>query len=52
MKTVAETGATLQVRPFVFDTASLRALIDRGIYWYVADAPRALRKDIEAALAK
>lgn len=52
VKTVVATGTTLQVRPFVFDTASLRALIDRGIYWYVADAPRALRKDIEAALAR
>lgn len=50
VRTVARSDTTLQVRPFIFDTASLRALIDRGIHWYVADAPRALRSDLDAAL--
>jgi len=33
-------GVDLQLRPFEFDAASLRPLIDAGIRWYVADAPR------------
>ncbi|MCF6285801.1 MAG: glycerophosphodiester phosphodiesterase family protein [Candidatus Hydrogenedentes bacterium] len=48
--TTREMGVTLQVRPFVFDSNSLRALIDAGIHWYVADAPKALRDSIESAL--
>lgn len=50
--TAQASGTTLQVRPFIFDTKSLRALIDMKIHWYVADAPGALRKSIEAALVK
>lgn len=42
-------GVTLQARPFVFDTPSFRALIDRGIHWYVADAPKKMRAAIVAA---
>jgi len=32
-------GVELMVRPFAFDAASVRALMDLGIHWYVADAP-------------
>ncbi|GMW01841.1 MAG: hypothetical protein AMXMBFR84_29780 [Candidatus Hydrogenedentota bacterium] len=32
-------GVAIQVRPFDFDTQSLRKLVGLGIHWYVADAP-------------
>ena len=28
------------MRPFAYDTASLRHLLDLGIHWYVTDAPK------------
>lgn len=33
-------GIDLQLRPFAFDAASLRHLVDLGVHWYVTDAPR------------
>jgi len=51
MASATAAGVVLQVRPFVFDPQSIRNLIDLGVHWYVADAPRALREAIEAALA-
>ncbi|MFP4499989.1 MAG: glycerophosphodiester phosphodiesterase [Candidatus Hydrogenedentota bacterium] len=42
-------GVALQVRPFAFDAASLRGLLDMGIRWYVADAPAAFHAALEAA---
>jgi glycerophosphoryl diester phosphodiesterase len=51
VKTATNAGVTLQVRPFVFDPPALRALIDLGIHWYVADAPAALRTALDKALA-
>lgn len=46
---LAEAGVVLQVRPFVFDPASLRGLLDAGIRWYVADAPEAFATALRAA---
>lgn len=46
-----DAGVALQVRPFLFDAASLRKLIDMGIHWYVSDDPKAFRASIEEALA-
>lgn len=42
-------GVDLQVRPFRFDPASLRTLMDLGIRWYVADAPRAFADAVARA---
>lgn len=47
---LAEAGVALQVRPFVFDPASLRDLLDAGIQWYVADAPEAFATALRAAV--
>lgn len=44
-------GVALQIRPFVFDPPAMRQLIDLGVRWFVADAPKALRDAIDAALA-
>lgn len=51
MKTATDAGVDLQVRPFVFDPPALRALVDLGVRWYVADAPAALRSALDEALA-
>jgi hypothetical protein len=32
-------GVEMQLRPFEFDAASLRRLLDMGVRWFVADAP-------------
>ena len=39
-ETLSAAGIDLQVRPFAFDVQSLRRLLDLGIHWFVADAPR------------
>ena len=38
--TLSAVGIDLQVRPFAFDPLSLRSLLDLGIQWFVADAPK------------
>jgi len=40
LKTTKGAGVDLQLRPFDFDAASLRGLINLGVQWYVADEPR------------
>lgn len=42
-------GVELQLRPFRFDAASLRDLLDLGVRWYVADAPEQFAKALDAA---
>ncbi len=42
-------GVELQLRPFQFDAASLRRLMDLGVRWYVTDEPRAFAAAVEAA---
>ena len=42
-------GVELQLRPFQFDAASLRRLMDLGVRWYVTDAPRAFADAVEGA---
>ncbi len=42
-------GVELQLRPFRFDAASLRDLLDLGVRWYVADAPEQFAEALEAA---
>lgn len=44
-----DAGVDLQLRPFEFDPESMKRLIDLGIYWYVADAPRAFADVISEA---
>jgi glycerophosphoryl diester phosphodiesterase len=45
-------GVELQLRPFVFDAASLRKLLDLGVRWYVADEPEAFAKALAEAQEK
>jgi glycerophosphoryl diester phosphodiesterase len=33
-------GAVLQLRPFDYDHASLQALVDLGVHWFVTDEPK------------
>lgn len=42
-------GVELQLRPFHFDAASLRRLMDLGVRWYVTDEPRAFASAIAGA---
>jgi hypothetical protein len=42
-------GVELQLRPFRFDGKSLSRLMDLGVRWYVADAPRAFAEAVAAA---
>jgi glycerophosphoryl diester phosphodiesterase len=46
-----DAGVELQVRPFVFDPPLLRRLIDMGIRWYVADAPKAFHEAATRAMS-
>ncbi|MBI2425080.1 MAG: glycerophosphodiester phosphodiesterase family protein [Candidatus Hydrogenedentes bacterium] len=41
VENTARHGVALQVRPFIFDSASLQMLYSLGIHWYVTDEPRA-----------
>ncbi|MEA3365467.1 MAG: glycerophosphodiester phosphodiesterase family protein [Candidatus Hydrogenedentes bacterium] len=45
-------GVELQLRPFVFDAASLRKLLDLGVRWYVADEPEAFANALAEAQEK
>lgn len=44
-------GVDFQVRPFQFDAAALRGLLDLGIRWYVTDAPHAFAAALAEAAA-
>jgi glycerophosphoryl diester phosphodiesterase len=44
-------GVELQLRPLLFNPASLRKLIDLGVHWYVTDAPKAFSEAVNKALA-
>lgn len=39
-----QAGVELQLRPFAFDHESLRRLLELGVRWYVADAPKAFQE--------
>jgi len=47
--TLSAVGIDLQVRPFDFDPPSLRSLLDVGIHWFVADAPKRFAACLRAA---
>jgi len=51
VKTARAAGVELQLRPFAFDPAALRKLIDLGVHWYVTDAPKAFAECVRQALA-
>jgi glycerophosphoryl diester phosphodiesterase len=51
VKLTRAAGVELQIRPFVFNPASLRKLIDLGVHWYVTDAPKAFSEAVNKALA-
>ena len=51
VRRAAAAGVELQARPFAFDAASLRRLIDIGIHWYVTDAPAAFAAAVQEALS-
>ncbi|HOZ48040.1 MAG TPA: glycerophosphodiester phosphodiesterase family protein [Candidatus Hydrogenedentes bacterium] len=44
-------NVALQLRPFDFDAASLRKLLDLGVRWFVADAPAAFAEAVREARA-
>ena len=52
VKKAEAAGTALQLRPFAFNPASLRRLIDLGVRWYVSDHPKAFAKAVKEALAK
>jgi len=43
-------GVQLQLRPFRFDAASLRPLIEIGVRWFVADEPRRFSQALADAI--
>lgn len=43
-------GVELQLRPFRFDAASLRPLLDIGVRWFVADEPRRFSQAVAEAM--
>lgn len=45
-------GVELQLRPFVFDAASLEKLLELGVRWYVADEPEAFANALAKAREK
>lgn len=47
--TLRAAGVELQLRPFVFDPASMRQLLDTGVRWFVADAPARFAECLAAA---
>jgi hypothetical protein len=48
---LASRGIDLQLRPFAFTPESLARLLNLGVTWYVADAPAAFRRGLDAAQA-
>lgn len=44
-------GVELQLRPFLFDPASLRGLIDAGVHWFVTDAPESFAAAVQEAVS-
>lgn len=51
VRRTAAAGVDFQARPFEFDAASLRRLIDLGIHWYVTDAPAVFAAAVREALS-
>lgn len=51
VRRATDAGVAFQARPFSFDAASLRRLIDLGIHWYVTDAPAAFAAAVQEALS-
>jgi len=49
-ETAKSAGAELQLRPFRFDAASLRPLLDIGVRWFVADEPRRFSEAVAQAM--
>ena len=43
-------GVELQLRPFRFDAASLRPLLEIGVRWFVADEPRRFSQAVAEAM--
>ena len=49
MRATKAANVDLQIRPFNLDPVCLKKLLDLGITWYVADAPRKLVDAVQAA---